>query len=74
MSPTRTSRPRDRQRGGSRSIETNVDEIDGGLDIGPDRTGRMLQATVNDIETAKSHPGDEATQACGRYLPKEARP
>jgi hypothetical protein len=32
-------------------VETNVDQIDGVLYIGPDRTGRMLEViTVDDID------------------------
>lgn len=57
-------------------VETNVDQIDGVLYIGPDRTGRMLEViTVEDIED-----GEVAIHAMRlrktyeRYLPREDRP
>ena len=57
-------------------VETNVDQIDGVLYIGPDRTGRMLEViTVEDIDD-----GEVAIHAMKlrttyeRYLPREDRP
>jgi hypothetical protein len=57
-------------------VETNVDQIDGVLYIGPDRTGRMLEViTVEDIDD-----GEVAIYAMKlrttyeRYLPREDRP
>jgi hypothetical protein len=54
-------------------VETNVDQIDGVLYIGPDRAGRMLEVvTVEDIED-----GEVAVHAMKlrktyqRYLPME---
>lgn len=56
-------------------VETNVDQIDGVLFIGPDRTGRMVEViTVEDID------GDEVAihamqrrKASERDLPREDR-
>jgi hypothetical protein len=58
---------------------TNLDQIDGVLYIGPDRTGRMLEViTVADI--ADIADGEVAIHAMRlrkayeRYLPREDRP
>lgn len=48
---TRTSTTRSTTPWQPAEVETNVDQIDGVLLIGPDRTGRMLEViTVEDID------------------------
>ena len=57
-------------------VETNVDEIDGVLYVGPDHTGRMLEViTVDDIDDGEVviH-AMKLRRAYERYLPREDRP
>jgi hypothetical protein len=57
-------------------VETNVDQIDGGLYICPDRTGRMLEViTVEDIDDGDvAIRAMELRKAYERYLQREDRP
>jgi hypothetical protein len=57
-------------------VKTNVDQIDGVLYIGPDRTGRMLEViTVNDLDDGEvvTH-AMRLRKAYERDLPREDRP
>jgi len=56
-------------------VETNVDQIDGVLYIGPDRRGRMLEViTVDDLDDGEVviH-AMKLRNAYERYLPREDR-
>jgi hypothetical protein len=57
-------------------VETNVDQIDGVLYIGPDRTGRMLEViTVDDLKHGEvAIHAMKLRKAYERYLPREDRP
>lgn len=54
-------------------VETNVDQIDGVLYIGPDRAGRMLEVvTVDDVKDGEvAIHAMKLRKAYERYLPRE---
>ncbi len=57
-------------------VETNVDQIDGVIYIGPDRTGRLLEViTVDDVDDGEvAIHAMKLRRTYEHYLPREDRP
>ena len=57
-------------------VETNVEQIDGMIYIGPDRTGRLLEViTVDDVDDGEvAIHAMKLRRTYERYLPREDRP